>query len=98
MGRRYGTSQVDAIDPSSLRRIPFESHDSVSQRRGLALPHAPVLVPVLASDGELVTASVSLATFRNHRHAMYPGETPLEVLVERCVVRAHDDEHLGIRK
>ncbi len=32
MGRRYWTSPVDAIDPSSLRRIPFESDDGVAQR------------------------------------------------------------------
>jgi len=98
MVRRYGTSQVDAIDPSSRGRTPFESHDGVAQRKGRALPNAPLLVSVLVGAGELVTASVRLATFQNHLHALHPGETPLEVLVESGVVRPHHDEHLDIRK
>src|SRR5713101_8641006 len=98
MGRHYGVSQVDAIDPSSRRRIPFESHDGVAQRKDLALPNAPLLVPALVAHWTFRPASVSLATFQNHLHALHPGEAPLEIRVESRVVGAHHDEQLGIRK
>jgi hypothetical protein len=46
----------------------------------------------------LLTASVGLATFRSHLHALHSGEPAPKILVEARVVRTHDDEHLGIRK
>ena len=44
------------------------------------------MVPALVAHWTLRPASVSLATFQNHLHALHPGETPLEVRVESRVV------------
>ena len=73
-------------------RLPFESHDGVSQRRNHDLSDAPLFAIAL------VYRAVRLATLLNHPHTWHTGEPLQEVLVEIGVVPAHHDEHLGIRK
>src|SRR5207253_5826123 len=43
-------------------------------------------------------SAVSRPTVHKHPHTVHAHEPPLEVLVERYVVLAHDDEQLGIGK
>src|SRR5207245_7448958 len=74
------------------RWLPFESHDGVAERGNRALSDAPVIALTF------VYRAVGLATLQNHPHAWHTGEPPQEVLIEIGVVRAHHDEHLGIRK
>ena len=90
--------QVDASITPFRWLLTFEPEEGVAQRKDLPLANAPFLVPELVAHWTLLTASVNPATFRNHLHALHPGETPLEGLVEGRVVPPHDDEHLGIRK
>jgi len=51
------------------------------------------------SDAALrADASLFPATVQNYSDTSDTGEPLQEVVIETGVVRAHDDEHLGIRK
>jgi hypothetical protein len=73
-------------------RLPFESHDGVAERRTRALSDAPFIVLAL------IHRAVGLATFQDYAHTSHTSEPPQEVLIQIDVIRAHDYEHLGIRK
>jgi hypothetical protein len=46
----------------------------------------------------LIYRAVGLATFQNYSQTRHAGEPLQEVLIQVGVVRAHHNEHLGIRK
>jgi hypothetical protein len=56
------------------------------------LPDAPVIALTL------ICWAVGLATFQDYTHTSHTSEPPQEVLIQIDVIRAHDYEHLGIRK
>jgi len=59
-------------------------------------PHSPVAA--LVGHGVLRRSAIPGPSLHDHLHATHAGESPLEMVVERRVVWAHDDEHFGIRK
>jgi hypothetical protein len=74
-----------------------ESHNGVTERRNLALPNPPYSpVAALVGHGALGRAAIPRPSFHDHFHSTQAGESPLEMVVERRVVWAHDDEHFGI--
>ena len=91
--------------PSSSSRLSEhygfrrESHNGVTERRNLALanpPHSPVAA--LVGHGGLRRSAIPHPSLHDHLHSANAGESLLEMVVERCVVWAHDDEQFGIRK
>jgi len=46
----------------------------------------------------LSCSAIPNPSLHDHLHTTQAGESPLKVVVERRVVRAHDDEQFGIRK
>jgi len=55
------------------------------------------LSPVVG-HGALRPSAIPFPSIYDHLDSTHAGESPLEIVVERCVVWAHDDEHFGIRK
>ena len=76
-----------------------ESHNRVAERRDLASPNPPRphLSPVVG-HGALRPSAIPFPSIYDHLDTTHAGESPLEIVVECCVVWAHDDEHFGIRK
>jgi len=65
----------------------------------VALPnpsHFPVAA--LVGHGGLRCSAIPRPSLHDHLYSTHAGESPLEMVVERRVVWAHDDEHFGIRK
>jgi len=76
-----------------------ESHNGVTERRNVALPnpsHFPVAA--LVGHGGLRCSAIPRPSLHDHLYSTHAGESPLEMVVERRVVWAHDDEHFDIRK
>ena len=83
----------------STGRFRRKSHDGVTERRNLALPNPPRSpVATLVRHGALRRSAIPRPSLYDHLHPTDAGESPLEMVVERRVVWAHDDEHFGIRK
>jgi len=59
-------------------------------------PRSPVAA--LVGHGGLRRSAIPRPSLHDHLHSTRAGESPLEMVVERRVVWAHDDEHFGIRK
>jgi hypothetical protein len=55
-------------------------------------------VAALVGHGGLRRSAIPRPSLHDHLHSRHAGESPLEMIVERRVVWAHDDEHFGIRK
>jgi hypothetical protein len=55
-------------------------------------------VATLVGHGALGRAAIPRPSLHDHFHSTQAGESPLEMVVERRVVWAHDDEHFGIGK
>jgi hypothetical protein len=61
------------------------------------LPNPPYSsVAALVGHGALGRAAIPRPSLHDHFHSTQAGEGPLEMVVERRVVWAHDDEHFGI--
>src|SRR6267142_2721628 len=83
-----------------LKLLRREAHHRIpAERRERALANPPPSqASALVGDGALRRSAVVRPAVDNHLHARDAGERPLEELVERGVVSAHDNEQLGIRK
>src|SRR4029453_4486217 len=78
--------------------LPFEAEEGVAQRKDFPLANAPIFLEALVAHWALLTASVGLATFRNHLHALHSGEPAPKILVKAPVGLAQRDEDLGVRE
>jgi len=55
-------------------------------------------VAALVGHGVLRRSAIPRPALHEHLHTTQAGESPLEMVAERRVVWAHDDEHFDIRK
>ncbi len=76
-----------------------ESHDRVAERRDVAAPNpARSHAPAVVGHRRPIATAVSQPAIEDHPHTADAGEPPLQILEERGVVWAHDDEQFDIRK